>query len=194
MLMEDDKISLDEFIAYKLSTRMELADRIAADLIAAAKQEGSPEAKEAAAVLAAWDHQTETDSKGALLFDRFVRLWAPGLANLGTASKLFARPWDDANPVNTPAGLADPQAAVKALIDAAREVKKKYGRLDIAWGEVLRFRIGDVDLPGNGGPGPMGVFRTITLGTPGPTGNLRPRTGIPTWPPSSFPNPSRRRC
>jgi acyl-homoserine-lactone acylase len=102
MLMEDDKISLDEFIAYKLSTRMELADRIAADLIAAAKQEGSPEAKEAAAVLAAWDHQTETDSKGALLFDRFVRLWAPGLANLGTASKLYAKPWDDANPVNTP--------------------------------------------------------------------------------------------
>jgi acyl-homoserine-lactone acylase len=45
---------------------------------------------------------------------------------------------------------------VKALIDAAREVKKKYGRLDIAWGEVLRFRIGDVDLPGNGGPSRWG--------------------------------------
>ncbi|RCR66743.1 acylase [Larkinella punicea] len=177
MLMEDDKISLDEFITYKLSTRMELADRIVDDLLVAAKKEGSPEAKEAAEVLAAWDHNTDTDSKGAFLFDRFVRLWAPGLTGLGTASSRFAKPWDYNDPVNTPSGLADPQAAVKALLTATKEVKQKYGRLDVPWGEVLRFRIGKVDLPGNGGPGPMGVFRTMTLGTPGADGTFTPAHG-----------------
>ncbi|GAB3902952.1 acylase [Larkinella knui] len=177
MLMGYDKITLDEFIAYKLSTRMELADRLVDDLLLAAKKEGSPEATEAAEVLAAWDHQTETDSKGAFLFDRFVRLWAPGLTDLGTASKRFARPWDHADPVNTPDGLADPGAAVKFLVAAAKEVKQKYGRLDIPWGDVFRFRIGDVDLPGNGGPEPMGVFRSMTLSPAGVDGTFTPVHG-----------------
>ena len=169
MLMSADKLSLDEFIELKLSTRMELADRIAQELIAAAETNGTPEAKEAASVLANWDHNTDNDSKGAFLFDRFVRKWVGGtekLNSLGTASKLFSIPWNLNDPVNTPKGIADPKAAVAALVEAAKDVKATYGRLDVAWGDVFRFRIGGVDLPGNGGPGPMGVFRTMTLGTP----------------------------
>jgi acyl-homoserine-lactone acylase len=98
-----------------------------------------------------------------------VRKWVGGtekLNSLGTASKLFSTPWDLNDPINTPKGIADPKAALVALLDAAKEVKATYGRLDVPWGEVFRFRIGDVDLPGNGGPGPMGVFRTMTLGAP----------------------------
>ncbi|RDB02416.1 acylase [Runella aurantiaca] len=169
MLMESDKITLDKFIELKLSTRMELADRILKDLIAAANLNGSPEAKEVATVLANWDHNTDNDSKGAFLFDRFVRKWVGGtekLNSLGTSSTLFATPWNLDDPVNTPNGLADTKAALNALLEAAKEVKATYGRLDVAWGEVFRFRIGGVDLPGNGGPGPMGVFRTMTLGAP----------------------------
>ena len=169
MLTTPGKITLDDFIQLKLSTRMELADRIANDLIMAAEANGSPEAKEAANVLAQWDHNTDNDSKGAFLFDRFVRKWVGGtekLNTLGTASKLFSTPWDLNDPVNTPKGIADPKAAVSALMEAAKEVKATYGRLDVAWGDIFRFRIGDVDLPGNGGPGPMGVFRTMTLGAP----------------------------
>ncbi|MFT4033589.1 MAG: acylase [Siphonobacter sp.] len=168
MLSERNKFTLDDFVNDKLSTRMELADRIVADLIAAAQSQ--PQAKEAAEVLKTWDHQTENDSKGAVLFDHFVRKWVGGndrLASLGTSSKLFAQPWDLNDPINTPKGLADPAKAVTALMEAAHEVKQKYGRLDVPWGEVFRFRIGDVDLPGNGGPGPMGVFRTMTLGSGG---------------------------
>ena len=169
MLSNPGKISLDEFVKLKLSTRMELADRIAKDLITVAEANGSPEALEAARVLSAWDHNTDNDSKGAFLFDRFVRIWVGGtakLGTLGTASKLFSNPWDLNDPVNTPNGIADPKAAVTALLEAAKEVKTTYGRLDVAWGEVFRFKIGDVDVPGNGGPGPMGVFRTMTLGAP----------------------------
>lgn len=169
MLMESEKISLDQFIELKLSTRMELADRIVNDLIVAAEANGSPEAKEVAAVLAQWDHNTDNDSKGAFLFDRFVRKWVGGtekLNTLGTASKLFSTPWNLNDPINTPNGIADPKAALAALLEAAKEVKATYGRLDVAWGEVFRFKIGEIEVPGNGGPGPMGVFRTMTLGTP----------------------------
>jgi acyl-homoserine-lactone acylase len=169
MLMESEKISLDKFIELKLSTRMELADRIVKDLIATAEANASPEAKEAAAVLTQWDHNTDNDSKGAFLFDRFVRKWVGGaekLNSLGTESQLFSTPWDLNDPVNTPNGIANPKAALAALLEAAKEVKTTYGRLDVPWGEVFRFKIGNVDLPGNGGPGPMGVFRTMTLGAP----------------------------
>ncbi|WP_221392686.1 acylase [Dyadobacter sp. NIV53] len=169
MLSNPSKITLDDFVQLKLSTRMELADRIASDLIAAAEADGSPEAKEAASVLAGWDHNTNSDSKGAFLFDRFVRNWVGGtakLGTLGTASKLFLNPWDLNDPVNTPNGLADTKAAVKSLLEAAKEVKANYGKLDVAWGDIFRFKIADLDLPGNGGPGPMGVFRTMTLGAP----------------------------
>jgi acyl-homoserine-lactone acylase len=87
-----------------------------------------------------------------------------GLAGLGTSSTLFAKAWDQADPINTPDGIADPKRAVDALVSAAQDVKKKHGRLDIPWGDVFRFGIGETDLPGNGGPGPMGIFRTMTLG------------------------------
>lgn len=169
MLSSSGKISLDEFIKLKLSTRMELADRIVKDLISAAEVNETPEAKEAASVLANWDHNTDNESKGAFLFDRFVRKWVGGtdkLGTLGTASTLFSNPWNLDDPINTPNGIADPKAAVSALLEAAKDVKTNYGRLDVAWGEVFRFKIGDVDVPANGGPGPMGVFRTMTLGAP----------------------------
>jgi acyl-homoserine-lactone acylase len=166
MLMNPKKITLDEFIALKLNTKMELASHILPDLIAAAEANGSAEAKEAAAVLAKWDQLTETTSKGAFLFDQFVRKWVGGsnkLSTLSTESTLFAKAWDTKDPVNTPSGIADKEAAVKALLEAAKEVKEKYGAMDVAWGDVFRFRIGDVDVPGNGGSGFMGVFRTMTL-------------------------------
>jgi acyl-homoserine-lactone acylase len=169
MLMSADKVTLDQFIKMKLSTRMELADRIVTDLIAAAEAEGTAEAKEAATVLAAWDHNTDNESKGAFLFDRFVRKWVGGtdkLGSLGTSSQLFSKPWDLNDPVNTPSGIADIKSALSALFDAMKDVKATYGKADIAWGDVFRFKIGDVDVPGNGGPGPMGVFRTMTLGAP----------------------------
>ncbi|NIJ51501.1 acylase [Dyadobacter arcticus] len=179
MLMNAEKITLDDFIAMKLSTKMELADHILDDLIAAAGSSENVESKEAAKVLASWDRQTETTSKGAFLFDQFVRKWVGGagkLGTLGTESTMFATPWIPSDPVNTPKGIADKDWAVKALAETALEVKQKYGVVDVPWGDVFRFRIGDVDVPGNGGSGFMGVFRTMTL-TPTNDGKFAPSHG-----------------
>jgi acyl-homoserine-lactone acylase len=72
--------------------------------------------------------------------------------------------FDPKNPVESAYGIADPEAAVSALKTAAERVKKTYGSLDVAWGDVNRYGSGNADFPGDGGPGRLGVFRTIDFG------------------------------
>jgi acyl-homoserine-lactone acylase len=153
MLLEDDKVSFDEMVAYKHSTRMELADRILDDLIPAAQEQGSELAKNAANVLAAWDKKTNANSKGAVLFATWIKQ-----IDLDTA---FRIPWSENKPLTTPDGLANPQAAVAQLEAAASQVQKTYGKLDVEWGQVFQLNYGDVSLPANGGADPLGIFRSL---------------------------------
>ena len=48
---------------------------------------------------------------------------------------------------------------------ASANVLKKWGRLDIAWGEANRFRFNGVDLPGDGASGAYGVYKVEMFGT-----------------------------
>ncbi|HBL14009.1 MAG TPA: acylase [Cyanobacteria bacterium UBA11162] len=155
MLMKDPRMSFEEMIANKFSSRMELADRILDDLITAARQFGSKIAGDAVDVLAAWDRQANDDSRGAVLFGIWARLMPQ--------TNWFATRWNPNLPLTTPRGLADPASAVKVLEAAATTVKLLYGRLDVPWGEVVRLRYGNVDLPASGGPGFLGIFRVIDI-------------------------------
>jgi acyl-homoserine-lactone acylase len=151
MITEDANISYEQLIAKKHSTRMELADKVLPDLLKAANG-----ATDAARVLEKWDRNTDVDSRGAVLFQIFVtRYLGQGLAN-----KLRVK-YDPAHPLDSAYGLADPAAAVTALAAAAEECQRLYGSLDIKWGDVYRFASGNADLPGNGGAGASGLFRTI---------------------------------
>jgi acyl-homoserine-lactone acylase len=152
MLDEDDKITFDELLSYKHSTRMELADRLLDDLIPAAKQHDGALAKEAAKVLEAWDRAADADSRGAVLFAAWVQ-------ELGSGA--FAKPWDENAPRTTPDGLADPQKAASALETAAWKVQQDHGALDVPWGEVYRLRYAGKDLPANGGQDGLGIFRVL---------------------------------
>ena len=154
MIKDDAAITYEELVAYKLNTGMEAADRFLDDLLAAVQQHPEPTADKAAAVLKTWDKATNVDSRGAVLFARWFALQKPGM---------FATPFDPTKPVTTPDGLKDPQAAVAQLVTAATEVEKQYGALDVAWGEVNRFKVGNYEFPGNGGPGQYGVFRTFAF-------------------------------
>ncbi len=153
MLQQDESITFDELVAYKHSTRMELAERILDDLGRAVEAHGDETAKRALAVLAAWDRSADAGSRGAVLFERFWR----GLAHGG--KRPFSTPWNEGEPLTTPDGLADPAAAAAALSAAAAGVEADHGALDVAWGEVYRLRQGSHDLPANGGPGGLGIFR-----------------------------------
>jgi acyl-homoserine-lactone acylase len=156
MITEDSKISYDQLIAKKHSTRMELADRLLPDLLKAASG-GSEEAR----VLEKWDRQTDVDSRGAVLFQLFADRYLSA-ASGGIAGKLRVK-YDPAHPLESGYGLADPASALAALAAAGDECRKLYGSLDVKWGDVFRFASGTADLPGNGGAGGSGLFRTIAF-------------------------------
>lgn len=157
MLDEDPSISFEELVAYKHSTRMELADRILDELVEAARLHGGPRARKGAEILARWDRAAEAESRGAVLFERFVREWR----RLSGKASPFREPWSEAEPRTTPRGLASPKTAAAALEAAVEAVEKEFGAADVAWGEVYRFRGGSHDLAANGGSGELGIFRVI---------------------------------
>ena len=134
---------------------MEAADRFKKELVDASSASGDPLVREAGRVLGDWDGRTDTDSRGAVLFNAWWRLIEPGM---------FVRQWDPGDPVATPSGLKDPKKAAELLGKAASDVQNSYGSLSVPWGEVYRFRRGTIDYPANGGPGDLlGIFRTMSF-------------------------------
>jgi acyl-homoserine-lactone acylase len=155
LIAQNKPTSYEQLIVNMHSTRMELADKVLPDLLKAADANS-----EAVRVLTAWDHQTEVDSRGGVLFQRFADTYFKGQD--GIANRLRVK-YDPAHPLESAYGLKDPAAALVALNQAADEVKKTYGSLDIKWGDVYRYGVANTDVPGNGGAGPMGVFRTVAF-------------------------------
>jgi len=157
MLMSDSSITFDEAVAYKHSTRMELADRVLVELVTAALASGKPEVAEAAEVLAAWDGSTNAQSRGGLLFEAWAGKWLRAAGN-------WVTPWSADDPTHTPKGIADPVMAVRMLGEAAAELRAERGAIDIPWGDVHRARRNGHDVPVSAGPGdPFGLFRVAAF-------------------------------
>ncbi|MBW8746486.1 MAG: penicillin acylase family protein [Acidobacteria bacterium] len=182
MLSEDKKINFEALTAKKLSTHMELADRMLPELLEAVNQFGSDGTKKAADLLKSWDRNAEANSRGALLFYVWAQKFTNAQLTISTASgsRNFAVPYKLEEPLTTPRGLKDPKYAVQLLDEAIDETVKTYGAIDRPWGEVMRFQINGqsdgnttaergapidgVDFPGNGGYGNLGIFRVVTFG------------------------------
>jgi acyl-homoserine-lactone acylase len=160
LLAEQPRMTFEEFQRRREDTRMELADRILDELLDAVHEHGTNGAAAAAEVLASWDRTTNAESRGGVLFQAFVR---EAQRRAGPGRTMFALAWDARDPLNTPRGLADPAAAAEALAAAAASVEQRYGRLDMAWGDVHRMRLPGIDLPASGGPGVHGEFRVLAF-------------------------------
>ena len=158
------KFSPDDVRELKFTTRVLAAERLVPELLAAARNVTSPSEPLRAAIetLDAWDRRVSTGSHGALLFQRFMAIY-------GRFPASWAVAWNEREPMTTPRGLADPAAALLALERAVTEVRKEFGSERAAWGDVNRFRVGDIDLPGDGAVGGMGVYRVLQF-DPGPDG------------------------
>ena len=161
LMIDQPKLGFDEFVARKLSTHTLMADRLLPDLFQAADGNTDPEIQAAITLLKSWDRNTDADSRAALLFETFAGKFAPG--NFLSQAN-FKNKWAADDAIATPNGIADPAKAIALLKEAIAETKSKYGALDRPFGEVSRFAIDQVDLPGNGGFGNTGLFRTITWG------------------------------
>jgi acyl-homoserine-lactone acylase len=154
------RMSFEDVKRGKLSTRVETADQFVDDIVATARAMGSDRAKRAAQVLEKWDREAEAGSVGTLLFYKFVTAAGSAFQNAGG----FRTPVDDRRPLETPRGFKDPGRGMALLDTVAGDVEKEYGALEVKWGDVMRFRRGNSDLPGNGAPSLLGAIRTINVG------------------------------
>jgi len=162
MIADDDSMTFEEAVAYKLSSRMALADRLIDDLGAAVAAHGDETARQAMVVLSTWDRTADAESRGGVLFQAFCEeMESRGMGFMGLTTPGFATQWDEDAPRSTPRGLADEAATAEALSAAAASVAEAHGHLDIAWGEVNRLRRSNHDYPGNGGSGDLGIFSVV---------------------------------
>ncbi len=158
MIIEDNSITFDELIDYKLSTHIEFADRILDDLFTAVDASESKKAKSAKLVLENWDRKADVDSRGMVLFYNWARKFKVN------QNSNYIKGWDINYPNTTPDGISDPERAVKLLAEAAIEMETKFGRLDVPWGDFYRINYNGKNLPANGVDGSMGVFRVAWSG------------------------------
>lgn len=177
LMAERDDLTLERFMALQLSHRAVMADRTLPDLVPAALTDPDPEVQAAARLLADWDREFTSDSRAALLFEEWARLFA-GQTFAGQSG--FATPWSLERPVSTPYGVRDTAAAVAQLKTAIANTKRKYGAVDRPFGDASRMILDDVNVPGSAGYGNLGSFRVFTWSEPDEKGVRTPLHGE-TW-------------
>jgi acyl-homoserine-lactone acylase len=113
-----------------------------------------PGMTDACDALASWDKKYTTSSKGALLFDRF---WGR------TPDDEWTVPFNAADPVNTPRGLAvDNPSVRKAFTDAVAELRAAGIPLDAPLGAYQYVTRNGEKISIPGGQGGLGVLSVTT--------------------------------
>lgn len=162
------RLSLEDVVQLKHSMRMILAERVKDDLVAAVRATvPGPEIAAAIDLIEAWDNTVAAESRGGVLFEIWFRRYLRGdeRERRGDPSDVweqaFREPWSADEPTSTPRGLSDPARAGAAFEWAVEETKQRHGNWDVAWGDVHRLRMGDLDIPVGGCPGQLGCFRVL---------------------------------
>lgn len=179
-------IQLEERIAQKktlqltdlqnlmFAERVYAAELVLPDLLPACAASGDAVIQQACTALQAWDRHANIDSRGALLFREFWNL-ATNLPNK------WAVPFNPADPVHTPAGVAP--AALPAMLAALKASAIKLQGLsippDAKLGDYQADTRNGVRVPLHGGLGDTdGAYNSIRWDTPiGPTGYNNPYWG-----------------
>ena len=128
MITEDPKISYEQLLAKKHSTRMELADRILPDLLRAAAGHRCRRACSRSGTAT-----TDVDSRGAVLFQLFVdRYFSAGKRRDGRQASRQIRPRTAARLRSWPCRSASAAAALvggrRRVPQAVRRARREMGR------------------------------------------------------------------
>ncbi|WP_084399124.1 penicillin acylase family protein [Henriciella aquimarina] len=181
MMVNEEKVSFEEFVTLKKSSYATAADRVLPDLIEAAKDDPDPEIQEALTLLQNWDKEFDQDARGALLFEEFM---LPFMAKPNSfpfaGQQNYETAWSLDTPLSTPEGVKDPEAALDMLRGAIDSTKEKYGSIDAEYGDFSRYQIGERDIAGLGGYGNLGAFNVITWFDPDGD-NIRTPAHGETW-------------
>jgi acyl-homoserine-lactone acylase len=119
---------------------------------------------DACQTLERWDGKFDLDSRGAVLWREFVTQ-----AGSAEVPQLFATPFDPADPIGTPHGLAaarDGRDIALELLERAAQVLMRAGlAFDVPLGAVQFARRGDRRIPLHGGlGGPDGITNIVNYG------------------------------
>ena len=177
-VLERDRAALEESAAGGAQDAVDQVAKRLADAAEAAGRAPDPagapdpvtvtadEIAAAASFLEDWDNTTASDSRGGVLFKVWYYRYYDAMIDEEDRrpfndrfNSLFAEPWTTDEPVGTPRGLADTWSAALAFAGAVAETKGLFGAWNVEWGEVHRYRLGDLDIPANGCSGTLGCFR-----------------------------------
>ncbi|MFD9612835.1 penicillin acylase family protein [Streptomyces sp. NPDC059083] len=148
------RLTVADLQRQQFANRAPAGDLVAADA-ARACASALPEDPEVCRVIGAWDRTVNTDSRGALLFDRF---WRRFTAAVKPADQ-WRVPFSAADPVRTPHTLNTglPEFA-KALADAAAELRAAGIALDAPLGAHQFVVRNGERIPVSGGTEALGVW------------------------------------
>jgi acyl-homoserine-lactone acylase len=120
------------------------------------------ELRHACSVLASWDNTANADAVGATLWDEWWRR-----VQTIPAAQLYAVPFDPANPLNTPAGLAADPAKLTAMLREAIGAMHKAGiAIDAPRSAALYVQRNDARIPLYGGCDLGGYFTAACAAHP----------------------------
>ncbi|TYP74343.1 penicillin acylase family protein [Aquimarina intermedia] len=157
LLSDTAKISFDDFTRFKFDTKSQLAMRLQDDIVALKSISSDSLQLAAINILENWDGDFRAESTQAVLFLQFVdQLYK-------NVNFRHAIPWSIKKPLTTPDGFLDPEIALVALQKATKHMMSIYGSLEIKYGKLYKFAIGEYEFPANGGSDDVGIFRTITF-------------------------------
>lgn len=168
LIMNASDLTLDNFIKLKHDTKSELALRLQDDFEALKGLTKDSLTTASLNVLTEWDASFEASSKGAILFMNVIQ-------QMGTAG-IFETEWSFENPVTSPDGLKNPEQVLGIIKMVAQSQTDQLGNLDPEYGDLFRLKVGAHEFPGNGGPGNIGIFRTLYY-VPGGDGKYYPYHG-----------------
>lgn len=148
------RLTVADLQRQQFANRAPAGDMAAADA-ARACPSVLPDDQEACRVIGAWDRTVDTDSRGALLFDRFWRKFT-GTAKPADQWKV---PFSAADPVRTPHTLnTDSPAFATALKDAVTELRTAGIALDAPLGAHQFVVRNGARIPVSGGTESLGIW------------------------------------
>lgn len=123
-LAQTKKIGLGDLQALAFANRLYAAELVLPELLQACTASGETILLQACAALAAWDRRVNVDSRGPVLFREF---WNSAAA----IPNKWALPFNPADPVNTPSGVAP--GAMPAMLTALKTAAAKLQTFGIAF-------------------------------------------------------------
>jgi acyl-homoserine-lactone acylase len=138
---EDGRFSIDEIQAALFGNDSLSVKLLLPELLKACKEapkrlvnEQTVDITASCNVLTAWDGKFDIESRGAVLFREWITRYPATDTALGNV--LFAQPFDPANPVATPNGLAQSETALDNLAAAQLLLTNNNIALDVPLGEL----------------------------------------------------------